>query len=177
MRTGAPRADKVAVVDEVKKHFEESDAAILTEYRGLTVSELAELRTSLRGSNTEYKVYKNTLIRKALGDSQEEFSALLEGPTAVAFIRGDAVGAAKALSDFAKTNKLLVLKGGLLDDKFLDAKQTEQLAKIPPREVLLAQLAGAMQAPMSQFAGLLSAVPRDFANGLKALIDKGGAAA
>ena len=81
------------------------------------------------------------------------------------------------MSDFAKGNNLLVLKGGLLGDKFLDAKQAEQLAKIPPREVLLAQLAGAFQAPMQQMAGLLAALPRDFAYGLKALIDKGGAAA
>lgn len=177
MRTADPRTEKVAAVSEVKQHFEESEAAIVTEYRGLKVSELAELRATLRGANTEYKVYKNTLVRKALADSNPELVSLLEGPIAVAFVKGDAVLAAKALADFAKGNNLLVLKGGMLGDKFLDAKQTTQLAKVPPREVLLAQFAGALQAPMQQFAGLLAAIPRDFAYGLKALIDKGGAAA
>lgn len=176
MKTSGPRPEKVAVVDEVKQHFADSEAAIVTEYRGLTVSDLATLRSNLKSSGTEYRVYKNTLIRKAIGESNGELVSLLEGPTAVAFVKGDAVGAAKTLTDFAKTNKLLVLKGGLLGDKFLDAAQTEQLSKIPPREVLLAQLAGAMQAPAQKFAGLLAAVPRDFAYGLKALIDKGGAA-
>jgi large subunit ribosomal protein L10 len=172
-----PKPAKVAVVDEVKKLFKEADATIVTEYRGLTVTELAELRTDLAKSSTEYKVYKNTLVRIALSKESEEFTSLLEGPTAIAFVKGDAVTAAKTLADFAKGNDLLVLKGGLLGDTFLDADQAKQLAKIPPRDVLLAQLAGGMAAPMQQFAGLLGACQRNFANGLKALIDKGGAAA
>jgi large subunit ribosomal protein L10 len=171
-----PRPEKVAVVDEVRGHFNDSDAAILTEYRGLTVTEISALRRSLRPAGGEYKVYKNTLVRFAARDLGLELDEMLEGPTAIAFVKGDAVTVAKALRDFAKTNPKLVVKGGLLGEKVLDAKDTAALADVAPREVLLARLAGGIAAPMVQFAGLLQALPRNLAYGLKALIDQGGAA-
>lgn len=171
-----PRPEKVAVVEEVRGHFNDADAAILTEYRGLTVTEISNLRRALRPAGGEYKVYKNTLVRFAARDLGLDIEPMLEGPTAIAFVKGDAVTVAKALRDFAKTNPKLIVKGGLLGDKVLDAKDTTALADVAPREVLLARLAGGMAAPMVQFAGLLQALPRNLAYGLKALIDQGGAA-
>lgn len=171
-----PRPEKVAVVDEVREHFNDADAAILTEYRGLTVTEISTLRRALRPAGGEYKVYKNTLVRFAARDLGLDLDAMLEGPTAIAFVKGDAVTVAKALRDFARTNPKLVVKGGLLGEKVLTAKDTAALADVAPREVLLARLAGGIAAPMVQFAGLLQALPRNLAYGLKALIDqKGGA--
>jgi large subunit ribosomal protein L10 len=168
-----PRSEKVAVVDEVRQHFSDSDAAILTEYRGLKVKELAELRRSLTPAGGEYKVYKNTLVRFAARDAGlEGLDALLEGPTAVAFIKGDAAAAAKALRDFSRTQPLLVIKGGVLGDKILSVSETTALADLPSREVLLARLAGAIAAPMQQMAGLLQALPRNLAYGLAALRDQ-----
>jgi large subunit ribosomal protein L10 len=171
-----PRPEKVAVVEEVRGHFTDADAAILTEYRGLTVTEISNLRRALRPAGGEYKVYKNTLVRFAARDLGLDIESMLVGPTAIAFIKGDAVTVAKALKDFARTNPKLVVKGGLLGEKVLDAKDTSALADVAPREVLLARLAGGIAAPMVQFAGLLQALPRNLAYGLKALIDqKGGA--
>jgi large subunit ribosomal protein L10 len=170
-----PRPEKVAVVDEVRAKLEASEAAVLTEYRGLNVSATAELRRALREVGGEYKIYKNTLVRFAARDLGLEIDDLLTGPTAIAFVDGDPVAVAKALRDFAKTNPALVIKGGLLGDKTLDEAAVKALADVEPREVLLARLAGAIAAPMTQFAGLLEALPRNFAYGLKALIDQGGA--
>ncbi len=172
-----PRPEKVAVVAEVRERCDSASAALLTEYRGLKVKELAGLRRSLREAGGEYKIYKNTLVRFAARDlGLAELEALLEGPTAIAFVEGDAVNVAKALRDFARTNPALVVKGGVLGTKVLTAKDATALADLPSREVLLARFAGAMAAPMVQFAGLLQALPRNFAYGLKALIDeKGGA--
>ncbi len=170
-----PRPEKVAVVDEVRAKLEASEAAVLTEYRGLNVSATAELRRALREAGGEYKIYKNTLVRFAARDLGLEIDDLLTGPTAIAFVDGDPVAVAKALRDFAKTNPALVIKGGLLGDKTLDEAAVKALADVEPREVLLARLAGAIAAPMTQFAGMLEALPRNFAYGLKALIDQGGA--
>ncbi|QXC60243.1 50S ribosomal protein L10 [Aquihabitans sp. G128] len=170
-----PRPEKVAVVDEVRAKFEAADAAVLTEYRGLNVAATAELRSALRAAGGEYKVYKNTLVRFAARDLGLDIEDLLTGPTAIAFVQGDPVTVAKALRDFAKTNPALVIKGGLLGDKTLTEDGVKALADVEPREVLLAKFAGALAAPMQQFAGLLQALPRDFAYGLKALIDIGGA--
>ena len=155
-----PRPEKVAVVDEVRAKLEASEAAVLTEYR-----------RALRAAGGEFKIYKNTLVRFAARDLGMEIDDLLTGPTAIAFIEGDPVNVAKALRDFAKTNPALVIKGGLLGDKTLDEAAVKALADVEPREVLLARLAGAIAAPMTQFAGLLEALPRNFAYGLKALID------
>jgi large subunit ribosomal protein L10 len=177
-----PRPEKVAVVDEVRERFASSSAALLTEYRGLDVSALGELRRALREAGGEYKVYKNTLVRFAAREAGLEIEELLTGPTAIAFVgerpdgeAGDAVTVAKALRDFARTNPSLVVKGGVMDDRSLSADDAKALADIEPREVLLAKLAGGLAAPMQQFAGLLQALPRNFAYGLSALIDKGGA--
>jgi len=170
-----PRPEKVAVVDEVRERFSSSSAALLTEYRGLDVAQMATLRRSLREAGGSYKIYKNTLVRFAARDLGLEIDELLTGPTAIAFVDGDAVNVAKALRDFAKTNENLVVKGGVLGDKLLSAAEAKALADVAPRDELLARLAGAMAAPMQQFAGLLSAVPRSFAFGLAALIEQGGA--
>lgn len=178
-----PRPEKVAVVDEVRERLDETSAAILAEYRGLSVGQMAELRTRLRGAGGEIKVYKNTLVRFAARDLGLEIEELLTGPTAIAFVTekptgdaGDAVEVAKVLKDFGREFPALVVKGGVLGDKLLSADDTRALADVEPREVLLAKLAGAMAAPMQQFAGLLQALPRNLAYGLKALIDQGGAA-
>lgn len=170
-----PRPDKVAVVDEVRGKLEESNAAVLTEYRGLNVSATADLRRALRDAGGEYKIYKNTLVRIAARDLGLELDDLLTGPTAIAFVTGDAVGVAKALQDFAKTNPALVVKGGLLGDQVLSDKDVKALADLEPREVLLAKFAGLLAAPLQNMANLLEALPRNFAYGLKALIDQGGA--
>lgn len=168
-----PRPEKVAVVDEVREHFGSSDAVILTEYRGLKVKDMAGLRRTLRTSGAEYKIYKNTLVNlAAVEQGLEELGSLLNGPTAIAFVKGDAAAVAKTLRDYSRTNPLLVIKGGVLGDKIIDAKETTALAELPSREVLLAQIAGAMAAPMQQMAGLLQALPRNLAYGLAALRDK-----
>lgn len=173
MREGEPRSEKVAVVEEVKQKLSSSSAALLTEYRGLKVGELAELRRTLTKSGGEYKVYKNTLVRFAVRDLGIDIDeATLTGPTAITFVEGDAAAVAKALRDYSRTNAHLVLKGGVLGNKALTAEETKALADLPSREVLLAQLAGALQAPMAKLAGLLQALPRNMAYGLKALIDQ-----
>ena len=177
-----PRPEKVAVVDEVRERFTTSNAALLTEYRGLDVSALGELRRALREAGGDYKVYKNTLVRFAAREAGLEIDEMLTGPTAIAFVGerpdgepGDAVMVAKALRDFGRTYPALVVKGGVMDNNLLSADDARALADVEPREVLLAKLAGGLAAPMQQFAGLLQALPRNFAYGLSALIDKGGA--
>src|SRR5882672_1358144 len=163
---------KTAVVDEIRAKLDAADAAVLTEYRGLTVTELARLRAALRPASTEYKVFKNTLARRAAEDTGlAEIVPLLEGPVAIAFVSGDAVLAAKALRDFARGNPNLVVKGGLLNDRVMSQADMAALADVPPREELLARLAGGFQAPLVKAAGLFQAFTRNFAYGLKALID------
>ncbi len=166
---------KAAVIDEIKERLESSDAAMLTEYRGLTVSEIADLRAALRPAATDYKIFKNTLARRAASDAGlGELTDQLLGPVAIAFVRrdgGDAVTAAKALRDFAKNNPNLIVKGGVLGPRLLTSKDVEALADVPPREQLLARLAGGFQAPLTKAAGLFQAFTRNFAYGLKAYID------
>lgn len=177
MTTDNPRAEKVAVVAEVAAKLSASDAVFITEYRGMSVGQLATMRRALRPAGGEYKVYKNTLA--LLGAKQagvDGLDEMLVGPSALAFVTGDVAAVAKALRDAAKANPLLVLKGGTMGGKVLTAKDVEALAELPSREVLLAQFAGALQAPMSKMAGLLQALPRNFAYGLKALIDQKEAA-
>jgi len=168
------RPEKTAAVDEIRTRLSESDAAVLTEYRGLTVPELAELRGALRSAGTEYKVFKNTLARLAVQSAGlDELLPMLSGPTAIAFVTGDAVMAAKALRDFAAmTNQSLVIKGGLLGPKVLAPEDIAALAEVEPREVLLAKLAGGFQAPLVKAAGLFQAFTRNFAYGLKAYVDQ-----
>ena len=168
-----PRQEKVAVVAEIREKLSAADAAIITEYRGMSVVALAQLRRTLRQSGAEYKVYKNTLARFAAHEvGIDGLDALLVGPTGITFVNGDVAAAAKALRDAAKANPLLIIKGGSLGNNTLSAKDIEALADLPPRDVLLAQLAGAFQAPLVKTAGLLQALPRNFAYGLKALIDQ-----
>ena len=151
------RADKQAAVAEIVDSFNDAAGAVLTEYRGLTVKELQDLRRSL-GENADYAVVKNTLAKLAATEvGISGFDELLTGPTAIAFIKGDVVEAAKGLRDFAKTNPALVIKGGILDGNLLDAKEIAKLASLESREVLLAKLAGAMLASLSQAVYLLNA--------------------
>ena len=167
------RPEKVATVEEIKDKLEGSRAAVLTEYRGLTVSELADLRASLRAAEAEYKVYKNTLARRAAEEAGlGDLVSLLEGPTAITFVNGDAVAVAKALRDYSRTNANLVVKGGILGTRVIQPNDVVALADIEPREVLLAKIAGGFQAPLVKAAGLFQAFTRNMAYGVKALIDK-----
>jgi large subunit ribosomal protein L10 len=151
------RADKVAAIAELSDKFRSSSAAVLTEYRGLTVAQLTELRNSLRGHAT-YTVVKNTLTELAAKEAGvSAFDGQYTGPTAIAFVEGDPVEAAKGLRDFAKANPLLVIKGGVLDGKALSPDEITKLADLESREVLLAKLAGAMQASLSQAVYLFAA--------------------
>ena len=161
------RPDKAAAVAELTENFRSSNGAVLTEYRGLTVAQLRQLRTTL-GDDVNYAVVKNTLTKIAAKDAGvESFDALLQGPSAIAFIKGDPVVAAKGLRDFAKANPLLVIKGGVLDGKALDSDEINKLADLESREVLLSKLAGAMKAAPQQavslFAAPLSQAARLFA--------------
>lgn len=167
------RPEKVATVEEIKEKLEGARAAVLTEYRGLKVSELADLRASLRAAEAEYKVYKNTLARRAAEEAGfGDLISLLQGPTAITFVKGDAVAVAKALRDYSKTNANLVVKGGVLGTRVIQPSDVIALADIEPREVLLAKIAGGFQAPLVKAAGLFQAFTRNMAYGLKALIDQ-----
>ncbi|HVX54282.1 50S ribosomal protein L10 [Nocardioides sp.] len=166
------RADKQAAVAEIADEFSASTGAVLTEYRGLTVKELKDLRRSL-GANANYAVVKNTLAKIAAKESGiEGFDDLLTGPTAIAFIKGDVVEAAKGLRDFAKANPNLVIKGGVYEGKPLDAKEVAKLADLESREVLLAKLAGAMTASLSQALYAFNALPQKAAQLAAALGEK-----
>ncbi len=167
-------ANKAAVIDEIKVKLEAAEAAVLTEYRGLSVTEIANLRAALRPADTEYKIYKNTLVLRAANEVGigEELVGLLTGPVAIAFVNGDAAGAAKALRDFAKTNPNLVVKGGLLGARPLSTAEVAALADLPPRDVLLSQIAGLFEAPLSQTASVLAALLRDTVGLVQAYVDQ-----
>ena len=168
-----PNASNVAEVEAIKGRLEGSVAALLTEYRGLKVAELGELRASLRGSSTEYRVLKNTLTTIAVREAgYEDLIELLQGPTAVAFVHGDPVQAAKDLAEFARTHPSLVVKGGVMDGRVLGAAEVRQLATLESREVLLAQLAGLLQASAQQTVNLLAAPLRQVATMTAALRDQ-----
>ena len=168
-----PRAEKVAVVNEVRERMDAADGALLTEYRGLTVAELAELRRELTAAGGDYKVYKNTLVRLAVVDTPREgVSDLLTGPTAIAFVQGDVSAVAKALRDFSRANPHLIVKGGVVGTSIMSAADIEVLADLPSRETLLAQFAGALSAPLQQLAGLVQALPRNLAYGISALLEQ-----
>jgi large subunit ribosomal protein L10 len=149
-----PNQEKITAVAEITDRFRSSSAAVLTEYRGLTMAQLTQLRRSL-GTHTTYAVVKNTLTKLAAAEAGYPISAdLLTGPTAIAFVSGDPVEAARGLRDFARTNPLLVIKGGVVEGKALSAEEMRRLADLESREVLLAQIAGLVQAPLAQVAGL-----------------------
>jgi large subunit ribosomal protein L10 len=164
------REDKVSAVAELTERFQSSEGAVLTEYRGLTVSQLAELRGSLGGSAT-FSVVKNTLTKIAAGEAgvASEIEALLSGPSAIAFVQGDVVEAAKGLRDFSRNNPLLVIKGGVLDGKAISPADIDRLADLEPREVLLAKLAGDMKASMAKAAAVFNALPVQMAQLAEAL--------
>jgi large subunit ribosomal protein L10 len=173
------RTAKVATVDELKAKVDATSTAVVTEYRGMTVAQISQLRRQLRTLDADYKVFKNTLVRRAIeGTAVASLDEFLEGPTAIAFVNGDVSAVAKALRDFAKATPTLVVKGGVLDGKTLTLSDLTALADLPSRDVLLARFAGLLASPLSTLAGLLKAVPQNFAYGLSALIDsKGGAPA
>ena len=151
------RPSKVTSVAEIADHFRNSNAAVLTEYRGLTVAQMKNLRRSL-GENVTYAVVKNTLTKIAAKDAGVEgLDALLVGPSAIAFVQGDAVEAAKGIRNFAKENPALVIKGGVMDGALLSAADITKIADLESREVLLSKLAGAMKAKQSQAAALFAA--------------------
>jgi large subunit ribosomal protein L10 len=167
-----PTQDKVAVVAEITERFEKSSAAVLTEYRGLTVAQLTQLRRSL-GEGSSYAVVKNTLTKRA-ADSVgfSDLAPLLNGPTAIAFIEGDPVMAAKAIRDFAKANPALIVKGGVVEGRTVDAREVTRLADVESREVLLAKLAGAMKGNLTKAAGLFQAPLSQMARLAEALKEK-----
>jgi large subunit ribosomal protein L10 len=163
-------AEKVAAVAELTERFRGSSGAVLTEYRGLTVAQLAELRRSLGGHAT-FAVVKNTLTKIAVNEAglDEQLSSMLVGPSAIAFVDGDVVEAAKGLRDFARANPLLVIKGGVLDGKAMSPSEITKLADLEPREVLLAKLAGAMKASLAGAAATFNALPVQMAQIAEAL--------
>lgn len=179
MRTTTdPRPDKVALVAEITGKLSAAPAVFVAEYRGMSVTGLAKLRTALREAGAELKVYKNTLARRAAREAGlEVLEDLLVGPTSITFAGDDSAAAAKALHTAAKTNPLLVVKGGAFGTKALSVADVTALADLPSREELLARFAGALQAPLVKTAGLLQALPRNFAYGLSALIDQHESAA
>lgn len=167
-----PTQAKAAVIDEITERFQQSSAAVLTEYRGLTVAQLTQLRRSL-GEGSSYAVVKNTLTKRAADSiGFSELGPLLNGPTAIAFIEGDPVTAAKAIRDFAKANPALVVKGGVVDGRTVDAGEVTRLADVEPREVLLAKLAGAMKGNLTKAAGLFQAPLSQMARLAEALKEK-----
>jgi large subunit ribosomal protein L10 len=156
------RPDKEQAVEEIGGRFGGAQAALLTEYRGLSVGEIAEVRNALRDAEAEYKVMKNTLTRIAVREvGLDELVEMLQGPTAIAFCKGDAVAAAKALDDAAKKFPVLVIKGGVLRGQVIDAEQAKALAKLEPREVQLAKIAMMMNAPLQQTVNVFAATLRD----------------
>lgn len=180
MRTKGPRPDKVAVVAGLEELLSRTEGAILTHYRGMTMADISRLRGKLRDSGGEYHVVKNTLFRRALGAKlTPELSALLEGPTGVAFATQDPIETTKALLAFLKELRKpdVAVKAGWVFGTVYSPDQVVALSKIPPREVVLAQTVGAIQSPASAFAGTLHGVLSEFARTLQAKIDKDGAPA
>lgn len=167
-----PNTEKVSAVAEIAEQFNSSSAAVITEYRGLSVKQITDLRRAL-GRDTTYAVVKNTLTKRAAADAGVAIDdSLLQGPTAIAFVKGDPVDAAKGLRDFAKTNPRLVIKGGVLEGKALSADEVNKIADLESREALLAKLAGALKALPTRAAGLFQAPLSQMARLAKALEEK-----
>ena len=166
------KADKATAVADIAEQFKESTATVVTEYRGLTVASLAELRRSL-GASATYTIAKNTLVKRAASEAGiEGLDELFAGPTAIAFVKGEPVDAAKASKKFAKDNKALVIKGGYMDGKALSVAEVEKIADLETREVLLAKLAGAMKGNLAKAAGLFNAPASQVARLAAALQEK-----
>lgn len=173
-----PAGAKVEVVGELRTLVGQTQAALLTDYRGLSVAELTDLRKKLRVVDAEFRVVKNTLFKRAadgllpVGDME----AHLSGPTAIGFAKSDPVGAAKVLLDFLKDHKAISLKAGVMDGQVLSTAQVDALSKTPPREVLLSQMLGSLQSPIAGFVGTLSGILSNFVFTLQAVADKQGGA-
>lgn len=166
------KTDKVTAVAEITEQFKDSTATVITEYRGLSVTALATLRRSL-GASATYAVAKNTLVKRAAADAGVEgLDELFAGPTAIAFIKGEPVDAAKAIKTFAKDNKALIIKGGYMDGRALSVAEVERIADLETREVLLAKLAGAMKGNLHKAAGLFVAPASQVARLAAALQEK-----
>ena len=169
----APRADKVAVVDEVRERFSEAEAVLFTEYRGLDVAQMADLRGRLLDADCRYKIYKNTLVRRALAENAPAGTLdLLLGPTALAFCGKDPSAAAKALRTFAAEHDALVIKGGVLSGSLLSDGQVRDLADLPSRDELMAQTLGVIAAPLSSLASMMNNLIGEMSGLLQALADK-----
>ncbi|MEX2323127.1 MAG: 50S ribosomal protein L10 [Acidimicrobiia bacterium] len=168
------RPEKVEAVAAIKERIAGAEAVFVAEYAGLSVGEQQKLRRGLRAAEGEFKVVKMTLARRAVSElGHDGLLEMLVGPTGLAFASGDAAAAAKALRDFSRDHQRLVIKGGLLGSEVLPPERVTELADIEPREVLLAKIAGAFQAPMATMAGLLAAMPRALATMVQQLIDRG----
>ncbi|WP_017573384.1 50S ribosomal protein L10 [Nocardiopsis halotolerans] len=167
------RPDKAAAVAEIAEELRGSNGAVLTEYRGLSVAQITELRRSL-GQSARFRIVKNTLTKIAVTEAglEEQVKDLLEGPSAIAFVHGDVVEAAKGLRDFAKANSPLVIKGGVIDGKTMNAEDITKLADLESREVLLSKLAGALKAKQGQAAAVFQALPSKTVRLAQALADK-----
>lgn len=166
------RPEKVAVVEEIAEKFRGASASVVTEYRGLSMVQLTTLRRAL-GADVSYRVAKNTLVKRAAADAGVQgLDALLVGPTAIAFVTGEPVDAAKILRDFAKDNKALIIKGGFMDGRPLTVDEVNRIADLESREVLLAKLAGAMKGNLAKAAGLFAAPASQVARLAQALADK-----
>ncbi|MFP5019790.1 50S ribosomal protein L10 [Pseudonocardia phyllosphaerae] len=169
------RPDKVAAVDEIADRFRASSASVVTEYRGLSVAKLTQLRRDLGQTDASFRVAKNTLVKRAAADAGVQgIDDLLAGPTAITFIAGEPVDAAKAIKKFAKENPGLTIKGGYMDGRALSGSEVEQLADLESREVLLAKLAGAMKANLTKAATLFNQPASQVARLAQALADKKG---
>lgn len=168
-----PRDEKVQQVEQMRQHIDESGALILTDYRGLSVSAITDLRRKLRQAGAEYKVVKNTLFRLAAENLMEQgMGEMLEGPTAVAFVQDEPVAPAKTIVDFMVEHKTLQLKGGYFEGRVLDADQMKALSKIPPKEILLAQAVGAIQSPLAGLVGTMQGLLSGLVYTLQAISEK-----
>ena len=164
---------KQPIVEEISASIKDAQSVVLVDYRGLTVEQDTELRNKMREAGVEYRVLKNTMIKRALHELEiDSIDNILEGPTAVAFGYEDAVAPAKVLAEFVKANKAAEIKGGLLENKAMDLNQINYLAELPSKDVLIAKLLGSMNAPISNFVGVLSGVPRAFVCALNEIKNK-----
>jgi large subunit ribosomal protein L10 len=179
-RKRMPTAAKAQTIEELAQKLKDSKGAVLLDYRGLNVSDITALRRQLQGEEVEFHVAKNTLLRIAADRAEVDVAAdLLNGPTAIAFGWRDEISPARALTAYARRNRTVQVKGGIISGRSFSADQVDQLAQLPSREVLLAQLLGALQAPLAQTLGVLQAPAREVAGLAQALADKiqGGEAA
>lgn len=174
MRVKGSRRNKAQVVEHIQQTLATSCGFVLTNYRGMTVAEITALRQKLREQGAEYHVAKNTLLARALGSDAARLGSLLEGPTAIAILREDAVPGTKALLDYFRELRKpeVIVKGAFIEGRVLDADGVVALSKLPPRPVILGQVLGTIQAPLNNFAGTLHGVLSEFARTLQALVDQ-----